>query len=93
MKCIFFAIIVRKMALKSNFPIFFCSFQKMARERKARKSNVAAVTSPATPEKIESPVVNGHSHINGSLRNGKKLSESEKEANKPLGDREKEPAT
>lgn len=54
---------------------------------------MAAVTSPATPEKIESPVVNGHSHINGSLRNGKKLSESEKEANKPLGDREKEPAT
>ena len=70
----------------------------MAREKKARKSNVAVPIPEkmATPEKVEKvveaemPETNGKKHVNGFLRNGKpRLSESEK----PLGDREKEPST
>ncbi|EGT32138.1 hypothetical protein CAEBREN_31018 [Caenorhabditis brenneri] len=66
----------------------------MARERKARKSNVTAVVAEknASPEKVveeEMPQVNGKKHVNGVVRNGKRLSESEK----PLGDREKETST
>ncbi|CAO4376972.1 unnamed protein product [Caenorhabditis nigoni] len=64
----------------------------MAREKKARKSNGVVPEKLATPEKVaevEIPESNGKKHVNGVVRNGKRLSESEK----PLGDREREPTT
>uniref|UniRef100_A0A8R1E1P7 Utp12 domain-containing protein n=1 Tax=Caenorhabditis japonica TaxID=281687 RepID=A0A8R1E1P7_CAEJA len=67
----------------------------MVREKRARKSNVATPVSEKAEkaEKLVEPVTpetNGKKHLNGEVRNGKRLSESEKELSKPLGDREKD---
>lgn len=68
----------------------------MARERrKSRKSNAAEpvvteVIEIDAPETPKTPEQNGKKHLNGVAANGKRVSESEsvKESNKPLGDRE-----